>query len=308
MITYDERMTVPGLASFSPSAGKPQAFYNELVVRNRYAALNQNWNVTPVTIADLKRVHDPAYVDGVFAGTINNGFESRDSRVPEACLWTAGSLVSACRVATRLPHRPVCSPSSGFHHAGYAWGGGYCTFNGLLVAAQLHLDAHPYHKVGIIDCDVHYGDGTDDILKRLPALADRVVHRTSGKHFHDDADRFEFFAWLNESINAVNDAGCQLVIYQAGGDMHKDDPLGGFLDSVDMKARDRRVFDGVHGAVAWNLAGGYRRPVNGHDPVVEGHIQTFGEAHASTLLRKRRLDAIRLAGEPDDSAHYGEVL
>lgn len=289
MITYDERMNVDGLASFSPSAGKPRAFHEELVRRNRHAALTENMGVKPVTIDDLKRVHDPNYVDAVFAGTTNNGFENRDPRVPEACLWTVGSLVSACREATRLPHRPICSPTSGFHHAGYAWGGGYCTFNGLLVAAQLHLDEYPDHKVGIIDCDVHYGDGTDDILKRLPALADRVVHRTSGKHFHDDADRFEFFAWLNESINAVNDAGCQLVIYQAGADMHKDDPLGGFLDDADMKARDLRVFQGVHGAIVWNLAGGYRQTVNGHNPVIETHIQTHGQSNIAQAVRRRRV-------------------
>lgn len=307
MITYDERMNVDGLASFSPSARKPRAFHKELIVRNRYAALNENMGVTPVTIDDLKRVHDSAYVDAVFAGTTNNGFGNRDPRVPESCLWTVGSLVKACSVAIDIPYQPVCSPTSGFHHAGYAWGGGYCTFNGLLVAAQMHLDKHPSHTVGIIDCDVHYGDGTADILRHMPALAERVVHRTSGQHFNADADRFEFFAWLNESINAVNEAGCQLVIYQAGADMHKDDPLGGFLDDADMAARDRRVFDGIHGAVVWNLAGGYRPSVDGRNPVVETHIQTHGRAHAASLMRQRRHEARNLAGAPDHPAQHSQL-
>lgn len=292
MYVFDQRMTVDGLDSFSPSASKPQRYVDALLHRNRWEAQHCAAGVLPVSIDDLKRVHDPDYVDAVFAGTVNNGFENRDPRVPQACLWTVGSLVSAAEHAVQDPVRPVCSPSSGFHHAGYDYGGGFCTFNGLLVAAQLYLDKHPGHKVGIIDCDVHYGDGTDHILKRKPQLADHVVHRTSGKHFHEDADRFEFFHWLRESIDVVNEQGCQLVLYQAGADMHKDDPLGGFLDDADMALRDRQVFEGVHGAIAWNLAGGYREKVRGVDPVIETHLRTHLAAIQSAVVRGRRLRAV----------------
>jgi Histone deacetylase domain len=134
--------------------------------------------------------HDKACVDGVFAGTINNGFETRDDR---------------------------------FHHAGYADGGGYCTFNGIMVAVAKYIAAHPGAKVGILDCDLHYGDGTDDILKRKPALASQVIHRTSGKYFHDGNDPLELFPWLHHSIEEINAFGCDVVIYQAGADMHVKD-------------------------------------------------------------------------------------
>lgn len=288
MYVFDHRMNVEGLDSFSPSASKPLRYVEALQDRNRWEAQHCFGSVDPVTAADIKRVHDADYVDAVFAGKTNNGFENRDPRVPKACLWTIGSLVSAARIAAKDPVRPVCSPSSGFHHAGYDYGGGFCTFNGLLVAAQLYLDEHPDHKVGIIDCDVHYGDGTDHILKRKPELADRVVHRTSGKHFHEDADRFEFFHWLCESVDVVNAKGCQLVLYQAGADMHKEDPLGGFLDDADMTLRDRHVFEGVHGAIAWNLAGGYRDKVGSVDPVIETHLRTHSAAIQSAVVRGRR--------------------
>ena len=44
------------------------------------------------------------------------------------------SLLSAARGA--LSNGLVaCSPTSGFHHAGYESGYGYCTFNGLMVCA-----------------------------------------------------------------------------------------------------------------------------------------------------------------------------
>ncbi len=286
-IFYDPRLVVLGLNSLSPSASKPAALMDLLLQRHRYDVEHCTHPVTPVSVDDLKQVHDPRYVDDVFAGRVLNGFECIDARVPQACLWTIGSLVGAVRHAAEHPLHPTLSPSSGFHHAGYAEGGGFCTFNGLALAAQLYLDQNPTHKVGILDCDVHYGDGTANILRRLPALADRVVHHTSGRHFHEDADRMEFFAWLYGAIQSINDAGCSVVIYQAGADMHKDDPLGGFLDDDDMALRDRMVFRNIRAGIAWNLAGGYRTQRGDCRPVLETHLRTYGEANASLGFRAK---------------------
>lgn len=296
-LLYDERMSIDGVESFSPSAAKPERFAKLILSTDRYAYLHESAPVTPVTIDDLKRVHDPDYVDRVFAGREPNGFGNTDPRVPTACLWTIGSLVGAVECAAEQANSyPVCSPSSGFHHAGYSDGGGFCTFNGLMVAAQLYLDKNPGHKVGIIDCDVHFGDGTADILRKLPDLAKHVVHHTSGKFFHEDAERLPFFHWLHEAIEDINDQGCNVVIYQAGGDMHKDDPLGGFLDDDDMAARDRMVFSRVKAGVAWNLAGGYRKPKGEHWPVLETHRRTWLEAWRAGRDRQR---AAASASAPD---------
>ena len=283
-IFYDQRQSVDGLATYSPSAGKPARF-NTMV--ERFHPTVPRPPVYPVAREDLYQVHDKTYVDGVFAGSINNGFENNDRRVPEACLWTIGSLVSA---ALHAPTQPlaVCSPTSGFHHAGYALGGGFCTFNGLLVAAAMFIETHPDTKVGILDCDVHYGDGTDDILKRKPTLARQVVHHTSGRHFHGRDDPDEFFLWLEEAIADINARNCDLVLYQAGADMHIKDPLGGFLDDAQMRQRDRTVFRKLQGGLVWNLAGGYQPNRGGSlstDPVLEIHLATMEEANASGEVR-----------------------
>lgn len=234
-------------------------------------------------------MHDKTYVDGVFAGSINNGFENNDRRVPEACLWTIGSLVSAALYAPTQP-LAVCSPTSGFHHAGYALGGGFCTFNGLLMAAAKFIEKNPDAKVGILDCDVHYGDGTVDILKRQPILARQVVHHTSGKHFHGRDDPDEFFLWLEEAIADINARRCDLVLYQAGADMHVKDPLGGFLDDAQMRQRDWTVFRKLQGGLVWNLAGGYQPNRGGSlstDPVLQIHLATMEEAKASGEVRRK---------------------
>lgn len=286
---FDPRMSVPGVDSFSPSAGKPAKFMELMLERYRFNAMHGGVLVEPATRADLCLVHNQDYVEAVFTGTTNNGFDNTDPRVPESCLWTAGGMTSAAHVAAE--HRSlVCCPVSGFHHAGYNWGGGYCTFNGLMVAAAKMIESRPGARVGILDCDVHYGNGTDNILKNIPRLAKQVMHHTSGQHFHDDADPDEFFLWLQESINDLNSFGCDVVLYQAGADMHRDDPLGGFLDGDQMRQRDRMVFRKLRSGVVWNLAGGYRSGgASGCDPVLQTHLATAQEANASDVARRTLL-------------------
>ena len=287
---YDPRQSVPGLDSFSPSAGKPARF---MELAEHHYRTTPVLPVIPVTREDLCLVHDRDYVDGVFAGAIDNGFGNRDMRVPESCLWTVGSLVTAALYAPTTP-LAVCSPTSGFHHAGYAHGGGYCTFNGLMVAAAKFIEAHPGAKVGILDCDFHYGDGTADILRSKPELAKHVVHHTSGRHFHEGDDPDEFFLWLEESVADINAQGCAVTLYQAGADMHIDDPLGGLLDDAQMKQRDRTVFRKVLGGLVWNLAGGYRGGADiFNDPTLQTHRATLGEANASDEARRKLFELRR---------------
>ena len=284
-VFYDPRQSVRGINSFSPSAGKPAKFMETL---QSQAICHDIMPVTPATREDLYLVHDRQYVDEVFSGVQNNGFENNDPRVPQACLWTVGSMVSAVAYAPRALG-PVCSPTSGFHHAGYRWGGGYCTFNGLTVAAAKFILANQQAKVGILDLDWHYGDGTDNILKNKPALAKRVLNLSSGKYFFDSSDDVsDFWAWLKGAILELNRFDCDVVIYQAGADMHIKDPLGGLLNDAEMARRDRIVFREINASLVFNLAGGYRGDKNTDglgNPVLRTHLNTVLEA----IAKKGRL-------------------
>lgn len=286
---FDQRQNVEGMESHSPSAGKPARFV-ALMSHYRYHAYNPRTigSVTPVTKEDLYRVHKKDHVDRIFDLVDPNGFENVDPRVPDSCLWTIGSLLAAARGAIKDPIRPACSPSSGFHHAGYSIGsGGFCTFNGLMVVVAKLIQENPKIKIGILDLDVHEGNGTTDILSAFPGLAKQVRHHTSGKHFHDADEADEFFLWLEESIADLNAFGCDVVLYQAGADMHRDDPLGGILDDAQMAHRDRTVFRKVRAPIAWNLAGGYRDGESLYtDPVLQTHRNTLLESDASYETRK----------------------
>jgi acetoin utilization deacetylase AcuC-like enzyme len=279
---YDPRMSLDGVSSYSKSASKPRRFMELMEHHYRTTPVLKP---DPITREDLYRVHDRTFVDGVFSGEIANGFGDGDLRVPKACLWTCGAMASAARFAasSRLP---VCVPASGFHHAGYAFAEGYCTFNGLMVAAEQMTSLIPGTRVAILDCDMHYGNGTDDIISSLPGMQKKVLHLTSGKHFDMGASPDEFFCWLDESLARINAFRPNLVLYQAGADMSINDPLGGMLTDAQMMDRDMSVFSRLQYPMVWNLAGGYQDGPNMHsNPVLQLHRQTVAATNMTNNAR-----------------------
>ncbi|MEO8121152.1 MAG: hypothetical protein ABI606_17745, partial [Rhodoferax sp.] len=199
-----------------------------------------------------------------------------DPEVAASLTYTSGWLLAAARWA--LAHQEAaCSPTSGFHHAGFDEPEGYCTFNGLMVTAVKLLDLGLVQRVAILDCDVHYGNGTDDIIARL-GLQNRIAHHTMGQHFEGEKGvghhAARFMAWLNAAIQ--QSAHADLVIYQAGADPHINDPMGGLLTTREMLKRDLAVFRAFKGRpLVWNLAGGYQRDVTGSiEPVLQLHRNT----------------------------------
>jgi len=265
--------------SFSPSAGKPR----QVVASWEKLGLPiSTFAPTPVTPEELALAHDARFVLGVLAGELQNGFGNRSPEVAASLPWTSGAMRSAALHAWK--HGGVAvAPCSGFHHAGWEQVSGFCTFNGLMVtAASLHEQGA--RRIGILDCDHHYGDGTDDIIERLDASS-WVTHFTAGRHFHQPRQAKAFFTKLPEVLRSMSD--CDVVLYQAGADPHVDDPLGGWLTTAQLAERDARVFEGLKALgvpVAWNLAGGYQREKDGSIPkVLEIHDNTM-RACAKTFL------------------------
>ena len=178
-VFYRSEQTARNISTFSPSAEKPTQVVRDWLQRG----LIQESDVLsfePVTRTDLKRAHDAAFVDGVLDLSIDNGFGNRNAQVAASLPYTSGSLLAAARHALEYREN-VCSPTSGFHHAGYNSAEGFCTFNGLMVTALALLEQGAVRSIGILDCDVHYGNGTDDIVKRLGVQG--IRHHTMGGAF-----------------------------------------------------------------------------------------------------------------------------
>lgn len=249
-------------ASLSPSAEKPALVVADLLAAGIPLAIEPP---APATLAQLARAHDPAYVEAVLACARDNGFGERSREVARSLPLTSGAMLTAARLA--LARGVAFAPCSGFHHAGFARGGGFCTFNGLLVAALGLLAEGAVRRVAILDCDMHWGDGTAEILRRQGER--RVLHLTAGEHFSRRSQAPAFFGWLARALERC--AEVDLVVYQAGADPHVDDPLGGLLCDEELARRDAQVFEALARAgvpVAWNLAGGYQRAPDGGIPKV----------------------------------------
>lgn len=251
--------------SSSPSPRKPALVVADWIEQDLPIRIVEP---VPTSHKQIALAHSPKYVDGVLDCELMNGFRGRQRDVADSLPWTCGSLLSAARGA--LSNGLVaCSPTSGFHHAGYEAGYGYCTFNGLMVTALTLKAEGKVRRVGILDCDQHYGDGTAEIMATLGI--DWIRH-VSQEHWSPD-DAKPFIDSLPEVVRSF--ANCDLLIYQAGSDPHICDPLGGFLTTTELAERDRIVFSvakSIGIPVAWNLAGGYQAPLS---RVLEIHRNTM---------------------------------
>ena len=279
-VFFSPRLVAPDQRA-SPSAHKPAAVVTDWLDRGfPFEVIEPR----PVNRNQLALAHAGEFIDDVMALRRDNGFGNRSAAVAASLPYTSGAMLAAARAA--LANRRVAvAPVSGFHHAGYEESGGFCTFNGLMVTAcALHAEGL-IRRVGILDFDQHYGNGTDDIIAALDAHW--VEHLTAGATWRHQSQAVEFLDAIPEMVAKMSN--CDVILYQAGADPHIADPYGGWLTTDQLHQRDLRVFiaaakEGV--PIAWNLAGGYQRTKDGGiEPVLEIHrntmlacIQSYGGA------------------------------
>ena len=258
--------------SYSPSSHKPL-----LVVEDWLADPLIDVEITgfePATYSQLCTAHEPDFVAGVLDCRYENGFGNTDKAVADSLPFTSGSMIAAATHAVENGE-VVCSPTSGFHHSGYDYASGFCTLNGILIAAMVLKRMGLVNRVGIIDCDRHYGDGTAQIIRHLHL--DWIEHHSQGRYFNsrEDCSGGRFTKWLNRAID--RSLTCDLVLVQLGCDSHLLDPLGGLQSSQELAQRDRLIFERLgHRPLVWCLSGGYQvikgaTPAERLEPVLALH-------------------------------------
>jgi acetoin utilization deacetylase AcuC-like enzyme len=267
-VHYNERV-LADTTGYSPSALKPMPVVRAWLAHGLPIELRP---VQPVSPADLRLAHDAAYVQRILTCRADNGFGTRSARVATSLPYTTGAMCDA--VITALDRGVACAPVSGFHYARADAANGFCTFNGLIVAARKALARPDVRRVLILDCDMHLGDGTDAIIHAF-GLADVIDNVSFGRWYHRPSQARDYLDRLDDHLERLNDY--DLVLYQSGADVHVDDPLGGVLTTEQMILRDRKVFEAAcrqRVPIAWNLAGGYQDPI---DKVVDLHVGTMRE-------------------------------
>lgn len=258
----------------------------------------------PISREALLRVHTPSYVTAVQSGEPRALAESQKFPWSPA-LWPSVLLTNGAALAAAeraLEDGLSAALASGFHHSHADHGEGFCTFNGLVVAAEALRAAGRVAKVAVLDLDLHYGNGTASLCAARPWLFNcsiygndywqNTAHRDVSIVHHSDGANHVSFALPNGSGRAALQAALErgvaailawgrpdLVLYQAGADPYKEDPYSPLdLDAGDLRERDRFVFDWAKAQrlpLAWVLAGGYTQDVS---KIVGIHLGTFDAA------------------------------
>jgi len=259
----------------------------------------------PVSSAELSLVHSGAYLEAVRTGEPRALAESQKfpwspALWPSVLLTCGGALAAASRA---LEDGVSAALASGFHHAHADHGEGFCTFNGLVVAAEVLRRAGRLERVAVLDLDLHYGNGTASLCASRQWLfncsiygndywqntayrdVENVRHRDGSNHVSialpSGSGREALRVAVERGMAAILAHGRpDLVLYQAGADPYKEDPYSPLdLDLDDLLERDRLVFawarrEGL--PLAWVLAGGYTPDVS---KVVAVHLNTFEAAN-----------------------------
>jgi len=227
----------------------------------------------PLLWEQVAQVHAPEYVQAIRTGEPRALAQSQkfdwDAGLGPMVLATNGGAVAAALDAMR--HGVSGSLSSGLHHARRARGAGYCTFNGLVMAARAALDAGA-RAVLILDLDAHCGGGTAELIADEPHIWQQDVSVDDFDQYDSSArvrlhmvrDSAAYLPQVQACLDAVDAEGMpfDLCLYNAGMDPHEGSADGGLqgITSQVLQTREAIVFDWCRRRglpVAFVLAGGY---------------------------------------------------
>jgi acetoin utilization deacetylase AcuC-like enzyme len=259
----------------------------------------------------IEAAHDPGYVAEVIEARVPRAKERRigfpvNPMVARRAQIVPGGTYLAAQLA--IERGFAANSAGGSHHALADTGAGYCVFNDLAIAA-IRL-AEEGHRVQIVDCDVHQGDGTAALTAGHPDIATYSIHAeknfparkarsTLDVALPDGVGDDAYLAALEETLAPMLDAERpDLILYQAGVDPFGGDRLGRLDLSDEGLARRERLVARLaieRGLpLASTVGGGYGDDVLAIARRHVAAILTLGAAFAGEAFEQRSV-AIRPA-------------
>ena len=195
---------------------------------------------SPATEAEIALSHSTQHIQTV----------KKQWLFPIAAL-AAGAAIQTALAGLNAPSFGLIRPPG--HHAstGSAWG--FCYFNNMAIAFLTLQKQHKINSGYILDIDMHFGDGTANILKDNN---DIIVHNI------ETEDRKEF---IQEVADEMAHCKADLIGISAGFDNHVDD-WGGVLTTEDYRHIGQLVCSAAKrngGGCFGILEGGYNHEVLG---------------------------------------------
>lgn len=277
-LIYDasySKLALPPLHRFPIS--KYRALY-EYLLEQGIAEQPQFIAPTKASVEYLTALHDQSYVKDFISGELDSKLMRRigfpwSKALVERTLYSVAGTALTCEQA--ITHGCAIHLSGGYHHAHQQFGSGYCIFNDLVLAAVNSQQIDDIETVLIFDCDVHQGDGTATIAQSLNHVITCSIHchqnfpaRKQQSDYDIELDKgtsdIEYVETVEQTLAyLIRLHKPDLIIYDAGVDIHSDDNLGYLNISTDgIYARDLEVIHQAKTAqipIACVIGGGYSR-------------------------------------------------
>ena len=257
------------------TASKFSDLFKYLQIKDFYSRSNI-LEPNKASIEELELVHDREYILKVLKGTLTDkeirrlGFNWSEVLSNRSFLAVNGTLL-ACKEA--LKNGIANHLAGGTHHSHRNFGSGYCVFNDMAYASKSLINSKLVKKILIFDTDVHQGDGTAEILKNYKDIFTCSIHCKNNFPFRksksdldieleDNLEDKDYLDIINKTlINCMKECDPEIVIFDAGVDVHKDDKLGNLnISSEGLLKRDKLIlsFFKKHSIpVATVIGGGY---------------------------------------------------
>ena len=248
----------------------------------------------PIDDIDILRVHEKKYLEAMQTGVPESLAQSNEIKWSldflKSCLFQTGGTYESAKLA--LNERVSGNIGGGFHHAKKENGSCYCTFNDLAIAIKKLQSENMIKKALVLDCDLHYGDGTAKIFKNDDSVFTFSLYgketwavpfkSTSSKAIKlKEGTRVQEYIEIlsNEFNKIIEQFQPNLILYNAGADVHNEDPMSNLdMSTSDLAKKDELVLQTAKQnsvPITITLGGGYNRDIS---KVVEIHFNTFKKA------------------------------
>ena len=282
---YD--ITLFGIQKLHPFDSEKYGRIYKYLKKNAGISSQRIYEPEEISDLDLLRVHSGEYLDSLKKpGNVARIAEMGalkfmpgfllDKKILKPMRYGVGGTVLACRLA--LQYGWSVNLSGGYHHAKAEQGEGFCFYADIPIAVHMLWEQNPAMKIMIVDLDAHQGNGHEAIFRNDPRVF--IFDLYNGDIYPKDYEAAEFIdldlpidsgakdgeylSLLKNNLEAaVIQCSPDLIIYNAGTDIHENDPLGALGVSADgIIARDEHVFRtarNLNVPVAMVLSGGYAK-------------------------------------------------